>query len=375
MQERLVEFIRKRDYRFVKELGQGACGKTVLLRDDMIDELFVCKKYSPYSEGRREELFSNFVREVKLLHKVNHNNVIRVFNYYLYPDLLTGYILMEYIQGTDIEDYLRDNPERTSDVFLQVIDGFRYLETHNILHRDIRPQNLMVREDGTVKIIDLGFGKQIELPEDFDKSISLNLWCERPQEFDDSIYDFCSEVYFVGKLFEKIIQENGIDHFEYEETLGRMCQHNPVNRTQSFLDIEKEVQNKRFPEIDFSDNEKLCYREFASCLQGHITKVENGAKYIDDVDRVLTALEEVYRTIMLEQTALDAAPILRCFLSGSYYYRKAGFPVPAVRDFLRLLKSCTQEKSRIIMANLHTRLDSLQRYEEDSDSFEDDIPF
>ena len=48
MKDGIVEFLRKRDYVLVKELGEGACGKTVLLHDDVLDEDFVCKKYSPY---------------------------------------------------------------------------------------------------------------------------------------------------------------------------------------------------------------------------------------------------------------------------------------------------------------------------------------
>lgn len=50
----------------VRELGQGACGKTVFLYDDQIDEHFVCKKYLPYSEGQRQELFAGFTREVTI---------------------------------------------------------------------------------------------------------------------------------------------------------------------------------------------------------------------------------------------------------------------------------------------------------------------
>ena len=65
--EKIVAFLRKRDYVFVKELGQGACGRTVLLRDDVIGRQFVCKKYSPQYEEYRQELFGNFLREIKLL--------------------------------------------------------------------------------------------------------------------------------------------------------------------------------------------------------------------------------------------------------------------------------------------------------------------
>jgi serine/threonine protein kinase len=112
--DRIVEFLRKRDYRLVKVLGQGACGRTVLLHDDVLNEYFVCKKYRPYSEAERQALYSNFVNEIRLLLKANHRNVVRVFHYYLYPDQFSGFIVMEYVEGVDIGEYLRSNPERCS---------------------------------------------------------------------------------------------------------------------------------------------------------------------------------------------------------------------------------------------------------------------
>src|SRR5438093_3833584 len=62
MTERIVEFLRKRDFVLRQELGQGACGRTVVLYDSVIDEEFVCKKYAPMHENLREALFGSFVR-------------------------------------------------------------------------------------------------------------------------------------------------------------------------------------------------------------------------------------------------------------------------------------------------------------------------
>ena len=92
----LVEFLRKRDFQLVKELGAGACGKTVLLYDDVINEQFVCKKYAPHYPEHKEVLFKNFIHEIKLLHLIYHKNIVRVFNYYIYPEHHTGFIVMEY---------------------------------------------------------------------------------------------------------------------------------------------------------------------------------------------------------------------------------------------------------------------------------------
>lgn len=375
MPEKIVEFIRKKDYKLIKELGQGACGVTVLLLDEGISEHFVCKKYTPYSETRRQELFDNFVREVKILHGVHHHNVVRIFNHYLYPADCRGYLLMEYIEGSDIFDYLKSNPEKVNEVFLQVVNGFKYLESKNILHRDIRPGNMMVRDDGTVKIIDLGFGKAVKGSEDFNKSISLNWWCETPNEFKDSIYNFCTEVYFVGKLFEQMIHDFGISTFQYSLVLSGMCERNPKNRISSFSEVDKNIQSDPFLAIDFSKSETEIYRRFADALVDHIAKIDRNARYKDDPNRLQADLEDAYRGFMLEVVAPDTGVITGCFLFGIHYVRP-GFEVEHVKDFIRLLKNLPSEKKRIVIAHIKSRLDVIDRYDEPKKEDDDgDIPF
>jgi serine/threonine-protein kinase len=370
----IIPFLRRRDYIFVKALGHGACGETVLLRDDLIDSLFVCKKYAPFDESLRQELFKHFLREIQLLHEVHHQNVVRVFNYYLYPDKWTGYILMEYVEGSDVEEHLRLQPETVNEVFLQVIEGFAYLEACQVLHRDIRPQNILVRHDGIVKIIDLGFGKRVQATKDFDKSISLNWWCEPPNEFLHAMYDHTSEVYFVGRLFQKLIRELGIEHFKYSTLLERMCKRDAAERIASFLDVKNETSLDRAYDIDFADHEREAYRDFADAVSERITKIESGAKYPTDLDVIRAQLEVVHRNCMLEESLPDSAPVLRTFLNGQYYYRKAGFPTSVLKNFLGFLRAGSTEKQRIALANLHARLDAVQRYSI-ANKEDDDIPF
>ena len=375
MSDNVIEFVRKRNYILMKELANGAIGKTVLLRDDVIDELFVCKKYAPYYEEHKEEYFSNFLREIKLLHGVYHQNIVRVFNYHLYPEKLTGYILMEYVNGLGIDEYIRLNQNSLADVFNQTINGFCHLESRNILHRDIRPLNIMVTNDGTVKIIDLGFGKKVEVVEDFDKSISLNWWCELPNEFINGNYDFSTEVYFVGKLFEKTIQEQSIDSFPYLPVLRKMCQVDPSNRFASFMEVERAILSNKLYEVNFWDHELNSYRAFAGTLTQHITGIQNDTKYFDDHEKLLTKLETEYRNVMLEEYAPSCVSILRCFLSGGFKYRKSDFDVSIMKDFISLMKSVSEEKKRIILANIQSRLDAVNRYEPQRPRMDDDIPF
>jgi len=375
MTNKIVEFLRKKDFQLVEELGQGACGKTVLLYDDIINENFVCKKYAPHYPEHKEILFKNFIHEIKLLHLIYHKNIVRVFNYYIYPDQHTGFILMEYVEGTDIESYLIEHPENINEIFIQAIEGFSYTENNNILHRDIRPLNIMVTSGGVVKIIDFGFGKQIYDKNDFDKSISLNWWCEPPNEFSRDVYDFKTEVYFVGKLFEKIIRENNIEHFKYKTALSEMCKPDTKTRINSFFEIKKGILSDKFVEIEFSERELENYREFSSALSGAISKIERGTKYFDDIETIQSKIDDLYKRVMLEEFIPNNNTLIRCFVNGSYYFGKRFYiPIHIIKSFLELLRSCSKEKNNIILSNLHSKLDEVERYDEQPD-FDDEVPF
>ncbi len=368
-----VKFLRQRDYIVVRVLGRGACGETILLRDDIIDSEIVCKKYAPFDQSLTKELFGNFLREIKLLYEVHHLNVVRVFNHYVYPDQHIGYILMEYVEGQDIEAFLRSKPESVNSLFIQAIDGFAHIEGAQILHRDIRPQNILVREDGILKIIDLGFGKRVESSVDFDKSISLNWWCEPPSEFASGAYDHATEVYFVGKLFERLIKDNSIEQFKHASLVEQMCRLDPSERISSFFDVKTQLNLRRSKDIEFEYHEREAYRRFADAVSAHVTKLEIGAKYATDLDRIRVQLEGVFRSCMLEEVLADCAPVLRIFLLGQYYYRKTGFPSTVVKAFLDFLRSAPMEKQQIALANLHARLEAKERYA--APKFDDDIPF
>jgi serine/threonine-protein kinase len=369
----MIEFIRRKDYEYKGELGEGACGKTVLLYDNMLDQNFVCKKYQPNEEQRLEELYNNFINEAKLLFSLNHKNIVKIYNCFLYPDQYIGYILMEQITGDDIETYLEFEPERINDIFKQIINTFTYLEEMRVLHRDIRPNNILVDKNDNLKVIDFGFSKKIVEQEDYNKSISLNWWCEPPSDFSDNIYNFSTEVYFIGKIFEHIINENEITNFSYETVLGEMCKKDPGKRISNFYEVKKELNKQKTIEINFTSHEIDIYRNFSEKLSTILSNIEKKAKYENNVYDIIRKLEDLYRRCMLEEYIPDNKDITRAFISGTYYYNKAPFPTYLLYNFLTLLKGSPNEKRNIILTNLQTKLDSIKRYDEEE--IEDDIPF
>ncbi|AMV42292.1 hypothetical protein ATN79_06315 [Paraburkholderia caribensis] len=358
-----------------KRLGQGATGNTVLLHDTVINERFACKKYEPANPAHASQFFDAFIREIKLLHLINHPNIVRVFNYYLFPKQNTGFILMEYVSGMDIDTHLLISPEDINDIFTQTIDGFAYLEENGILHRDIRESNILVTTEKVVKIIDFGFGKQTTSDNDYNKSISLNWWCDLPNEFKRSIYDFRTEVYFVGKLFEKTINELQIEAFRHTDLLDRMCRIEPDGRIGSFAEVKSAILDTDFG-TDFSDDERQIYREFADGLSNLLRSIESDAKYYSSASVIAAKLEEIFRKVMLEDFVPDPTVVSNCFVNGAYRYStKAYFDVDTLKRFLALLRKTSREKQEIIIANLHSRLDAKPRHTTPPPEMDDDIPF
>lgn len=364
-------FLKYKDFVIIKDIGQGGTGKTKLLKDETLDENFVCKKYSTFYPEHQALYYSNFVNEIKILYKINHPNIVRVFNYYLYPELMTGYILMEYIDGTDIADYISSNPNEINNVFLQIVNGFKYLEKKNILHRDIRPNNILVSNDGVVKIIDFGFGKDINAFDNYGKSITLNWAYSLPDEFGSAIYDFKTELYFIGKLFELLILKNNLHNiFRYSNVLNRMIIADYNLRISSFYEIFRAITTQDSTYIKFTDSEKRIYSNIAFAFMAVCVSIENSTKYKDDIFEISKSLDSLFQKSQLEVFIQNNSNFIGCFISPPYRYKKN--LVVTVQDlqlFIDWWRNMTDEYKIIVLNNLWQRFDTIKRVEAN------DLPF
>jgi serine/threonine-protein kinase len=279
---------------------------------------------------------------------------------------------MEYIIGQDIKEYLTENPNRLNDIFIQTVAGFNYLEANGILHRDIRPENILVSDEGFVKIIDFGFGKKINFNEDFDKSITLNWRFTPPSEFEHKLYDFKTEIYFVGKLFEEIISETKIENFAYSSILKSMTHYDSSKRIASFLNIDRKLLLNKSDILNFTTKEKDIYQSFADDLLSIFSEIEQSSDYIIDIDKISLNLEKVHQNSILEDYLQNPNTVATCFINGNYkYYTKREILVSTLKDFLTLFNLVSIDKKRIILNNLWQRLDAVKRFV----NVENDLPF
>jgi len=350
---------------------------TVLLHDEDIDEFFVCKKFEPTPGLDRATLWKNFIREIKILYKMFHKNIVRIYGCHLYAEQYAGFILMEYVNGQDIEGFAKSRPELIDELFQQAVSGFSYLHAQEVLHRDIRMSNLLVNNNGLLKVIDFGFGKEVNSFSDFDKSISLSAWCKPPKEFKERRYDYRTEVYFVGRLFRKLLQDNCIQDFRFELILESMCKYDPSERIETFAKVEQELASGHKLGNRFSEEQIDVYRRFADVIVDQIVSVSHDSKYKEDSSQILSELQSLHYGFSLEEYLPDARQLFSCFVIGDFRYRSGNgrsIETELVKNFTDLFSSVSEGHRRQILANLHQKFDQLKSHA-DEPIPDDDIPF
>ena len=138
----VIVFNSKKNFTYVKPLGGGGTGDTHLFLDETTGIQFAIKKYVPKDHRFIDDHYKRFVDEIIILFNISHPNIVRIYNYYLFPEAKTGYLQMEYVDGVSIDKFEPDGWGKDwNDIFSETIAAFEYLEQHGILHRDITAEN------------------------------------------------------------------------------------------------------------------------------------------------------------------------------------------------------------------------------------------
>ena len=150
-------------YEILKRLGEGGMGAVYQVRDHELDRLAALKVIRPELAGH-PDILRRFKQELILARQVTHKNVIRIF------DLGTAggykFITMDYIDGRDLKSILIERcklaPEEAVPIVQQICRGLEAAHTEGVVHRDLKPQNIMVDGSGRVWVMDFGLARSIE---------------------------------------------------------------------------------------------------------------------------------------------------------------------------------------------------------------------
>jgi serine/threonine protein kinase len=147
-----------RGYRLQRVLARGGMSDVVLaLRE--ADGMPVVLKLLDVKKDDMDDMLQRFIQEHALIADIRHRHVVRIHDQAFADDI--AYIAMEYLPGGDVRGAMQRGmaPERALEIVAQAASGLAEIHAHGIVHRDIKPDNLMLRADGTVVLADFGIAK------------------------------------------------------------------------------------------------------------------------------------------------------------------------------------------------------------------------
>jgi Tol biopolymer transport system component len=149
-------------YNILEKLGEGGMGVVWKARDTHLDR-FVAVKVLPVEKLKDTERQRRFVQEAKAASALNHPNIVHIYD--IAEAEGTPFIAMEYVAGKTLDQTIGRKGLRVSEVLrysVQIADALEKAHTAGIVHRNLKPSNIMVTADGLVKILDFGLAKLTE---------------------------------------------------------------------------------------------------------------------------------------------------------------------------------------------------------------------
>jgi DNA-binding NarL/FixJ family response regulator len=151
-------------YRLVREVGSGAVSRVYLMQPEAGGAPVIAKVLFEHLL-HDSDFLERFLREYQILGRIKSPYVGRVFGYGFSDN--SAYLLMEYLSGGDVRAYFTGNyvdQVRILRIFRQVLTALKDIHAAGVIHRDLKPHNVMFREDQSLAMVDFGIAKVLDMP-------------------------------------------------------------------------------------------------------------------------------------------------------------------------------------------------------------------
>lgn len=153
-------------FKIIKRIGEGGMGEVYLAEDVTLPRQVAIKILPPHFTADADRV-QRFMREARLVSRLNHPNIITIHEVKL--DRSRPYIVTEFIEGVTLRQRMNDGPmslPEVVDVTTQIVSALKAAHQAEIVHRDVKPENIMLRHDGYVKVLDFGLAKLLAVQAD-----------------------------------------------------------------------------------------------------------------------------------------------------------------------------------------------------------------
>jgi len=191
------------------KLGEGTYGKVYLAMDKVTKENVAMKKM--ILESEEEGIPSTAIREISLLKELSdHPNIVKLKDVLYLKSKL--YLIFEYLDK-DLKAYMDStsfmDPKLIKSYLYQMLQGIAFCHSHRILHRDLKPQNLLIDKDGRLKLADFGLSRAFGIPLRHYTHEVVTLWYRAPEILlGQSRYSTPVDIWSAGCIFAEMITRN-----------------------------------------------------------------------------------------------------------------------------------------------------------------------
>ncbi len=194
-------------YEVLEKLGQGGMGVVYRVRDRKLDEEMALKVLKPEIAAHTETI-ERFKNELKFARRIAHRNVCKMYDLNEGEKIL--FITMEYVRGEDLKSLIRRKgmftEKDTLAVVKQVCEGLAEAHALGVIHRDLKPQNIMMDEKGGAKVMDFGIARSVEAPGATQTGMMIGTPDYiSPEQVEGEKADQRSDIYSLGAILYEMV--------------------------------------------------------------------------------------------------------------------------------------------------------------------------
>ena len=216
-------------YEIIEQIGVGGMAKVYKAKDRLLDR-FVAIKVLKEQYAEDEEFLKKFNNEAQSAAKLNHVNIVNVYD--IGEDLLEGkkiyYIVMEYVEGQTLKDLIDEEGKLSNhdiiDYSVQIAQALKSAHASGIIHRDIKPQNILIDKFGLAKVTDFGIARvSSNATITYTSSILGTVHYISPEQAKGKIVDEKSDLYSLGAVMYEMA--TGRVPFDADNSVGIAVMH------------------------------------------------------------------------------------------------------------------------------------------------------
>ena len=269
-------------YEILKEIGRGGMSIVYLAMDKRLNKQWAIKEIKKKGNGKNDEIIINSLfAEANMMKKLDHPSLPRIVD--IIDNGITLYVIMDYIEGESLDKILSNFGPQSEDLVLgwakQLADALSYLHQQKppIIYRDMKPANVMLKPEGTIKIIDFGIAREYKEAALKDTTVLGTKGYAPPEQYSGQT-DERSDIFALGMTMHHLL--TGVDP-RGGEPYAPVRQWNPElsegieliinkcvepaaeNRYQSCADLLYDLEH---PELITRDFKKIQKRKFGSFI-------------------------------------------------------------------------------------------------------------